>query len=116
MLIRSIYVEEAPGTLVPDLAQYSAVIHDTSVRVLEDLGYVAAMEPARADAILHAVWMIRPPATGTPPGHVTLKLTIMARDGKTLHVVEAVTDMPASFLSQARLADLIRTKLGMITR
>ncbi len=116
LLIRSIYVEEASGAPAPDLAQYSAVIHDTSVRVLEDFGYIAAMEPARADAFLHAVWMIRSPATETPPGHVTLMLTIVARDGTPLHVVEAVTDMPVGFLSRERLADLIRTKLGMITR
>jgi hypothetical protein len=86
------------------------------VRVLEGLGYVVAMEPARADAFLHAVWMVRPPVAGTPQGRVTLKLTVVARDGTVFHVVEVVTDMPASFLSQERLADLIRTKLGMITR
>jgi len=116
LIIRSIYVEEASGGSSPDLGQFSAVIHDTSVRVLEGLGYVVAMEPARAGAFLHAVWMVRPPVAGTPQGRVTLKLTVVARDGTVFHVVEVVTDMPASFLSQERLADLIRTKLGMITR
>ncbi len=113
-LIRSIYVEEPSGVPTPDLAQYAAVIHDTSVRVLVERGYVAAMEPATADAFLHAVWIARPAIAGTPQGRVTLQMTLVSRNGVVLRVLDIVTDTPAGFLSRERISDHIREKLGTI--
>ena len=116
VLVRSIYVEEASGAPSLDLAQCADVIHDTSVRVLIDRGYVAAMDPAVADAFLHAVWIAKPMTAGTPQRRVTLRMTLVTRDGMVLHSVDAVVDTPAGFLSKERIADLIREKLGVIAR
>jgi hypothetical protein len=113
-LVRSIYVEESSGAPTPDLAQYADIIHDTSVRVLTDRGYVAAMEPAHADAILHAGWIARPAIAGTPQGRVTLRLTLVSRSGAVLFAADALADMPVGFLSKEQIAELIRTKLGSL--
>jgi hypothetical protein len=113
-LVRSIFVEEASGAPSPDLAQCADVIHDTSVRVLIDRGYLAAMDPAVADAFLHAVWITRPAIAGTPQGRVTLRMTLVSRDGAVLSVLDIVTDTPAGFLSRERISDHIREKLGAI--
>ena len=113
-LIRSIYVEDSSGAPSTDLAQCSAVIHDTSVRVIMQRGYVAAMEPTGADAFLHAVWIARPAIAGTPQGRVTLRMTLVSRDGSVLSAVDIVTDTPAGFLSKERISDHIREKLGAI--
>jgi len=115
-LVRSIYVEGASGAPIPDLAQYADVIHDTSVRVLVKRGYVAAMEPARADAFLRASWVARPPIAGTPQSRVTLRMTLVSRDGAILSALDIVTDTPAGFLSRERISDHIREKLGAIAR
>jgi len=74
------------------------------------------MDPAVADAFLYAVWITRPAIAGTPQGRVTLRMTLVARDGTVLHSVDAVVDTPAGFLSKERIADLIREKLGVIAR
>ncbi len=111
VLVRSIFVEVALCAPSPDLAQYADVIHDTSVRVLIGRGYVAAMEPAVADAFLYAVWIARPMTAGTPQGRVTLRMTLVAQDGSVLYSVDTVVDTPVGFLSKERISDLIRTKL-----
>ena len=113
-LVCSVYVEDSSGAAPPDLAQYAAVIHDTSVRVLVERGYVAAMEPDGADAFLHAVWITRPAIAGTPQGRVTLRMTLVSRNGAVLSVLDIVTDTPAGFLSRERISDHIREKLGSI--
>ena len=113
-LIRSIFVEEPSGAPSTDLAQYSAVIHDTSVRVMMQRGYVATMESTGADAFLHAVWIARPAIAGTPQGRVTLRMTLVSRDGSVLSALDIVTDTPAGFLSKERISDHIREKLGTI--
>jgi hypothetical protein len=74
------------------------------------------MDPADADAFLSAAWIARPMTAGTPQGRVTLRMTLVARDGTVLHAVDPVLGMPASFLSNERIADLIRAKLGAIAR
>ena len=113
-LIRSIYVEEPSGAPPPDLAQYGDVIHDTSVRILIERGYVAAMEPASADAFLRASWVARPAVTGTPQSRVTLRMTLVSPGGAVLSVLDIVTDTPAGFLSRERISDHVREKLGTI--
>ena len=113
-LVRSIYVEDSSGVAPPDMAQYADVIHDTSVRVLVERGYVASMEPASADAFLRASWVVRPAIAGTPQGRVTLQMTLVSRDGAVLRVLDIVTDTPAGFLSRERISDHIREKLGAI--
>jgi hypothetical protein len=114
VLVRSVYVEEASGAPSDDLAQYADVIHDTSVRVLIERGYVAAMEPASTDAFLRACWVARPANAGTPQSRVTLRMTLVSRDGAVLSVLDIVTDTPAGFLSRERISDHIREKLGAI--
>jgi len=116
VLVRSIYVEVPVGAPSPDLAQCADVIHDTSVRVLSDRGFVAAMEPSAADAFLRATWSARPSSAGTLDGRVSLRMTLVARDGTFLRSVDLVADMTAGFLTKERIADLVRTKLGAITR
>ena len=113
-LIRSVYVEGSVGAPLPDLAQYADVIHDTSVRVLVERGFVAAMEPASADAFLRASWLSRPAIAGTPQSRVTLRMTLVSRGGAVLRVLDIVTDTPAGFLSRERISDHIREKLGTI--
>ena len=113
-LIRSIYVEGSVCAPTSDLAQYADVIHDTSVRVLIERGYVAAMEPASADAFLRASWLARPAIAGTPQSRVTLQMTLVSRGGAVLSVLDIVTDTPAGFLSRERISDHIREKLGTI--
>ena len=114
--IRSIYVEEALGAPSPDLAQCADVIHDTSVRVLLDRGYIAATEPVGADAFLHAVWIARPLTAGMPAGRVTLRMTLVASDGMVMGAVDAVADAPAGLLTKERIAELLRRKLETIGR
>ncbi len=114
--VRSIYVEEAVGAPLPILAQYSAIIHDTSVRVLTNRGFVVAMEPSAADSFLRATWSARPSSAGTPDGRVSLRMILVGGDGTLLLSVDVVTDMTAGFLTNERIADLVRTKLGAITR
>ena len=46
VLVRSVYVEEVTRAPSPALALCGDVIHDTSVRVLQSRGYVAATERA----------------------------------------------------------------------
>jgi hypothetical protein len=96
------------------MAQYADVIHDTSVRVLVERGFVAAIEPASADAFLRASWIAHPPIAGTPQRRVTLRMTLVSRDGAVLSVLDIVTDTPAGFLSRERISDHIREKLGAI--
>jgi hypothetical protein len=115
-LVRSIFVEEASGAPSPDLAQCADVIHDTSVRVLQSRGYVAATEPAGADAILYAAWYARPVSAGIPVGKVSLRLTLVDRSGRVLGSFVVISDVQASFLSKERIADLVREQLGVLGR
>ena len=115
-LVRSVYVEDSSGAPTPDLAHFKDVIHDTSVRVLLDRGYVAAMEPSSADAFLHATWIALPVIAGTPQRRVILRMTLVSRTGAELFAVDAVADTPAGFLSKERISEQIRTKLGTIAR
>jgi hypothetical protein len=114
--VRSIYVEEAIGAPSPDLAQCADVIHDTSVRVLRGRGFVAAMEPSAADAFLRATWSARPSTAGMPDGRVSLRMSLVARDGTLLRAIDLVADLPAGFLTKERIADLVRTKLDTFAR
>jgi hypothetical protein len=116
VLVRSVYVEEAAGTASPELARCADVIHDTSVRVLRGLGYVAASEPTTADASLHATWLARPVTAGSPAGRVSLRMSLVTRDGTVLKSAEVITDAQAGFLTKERIADHIRTKLGAVVR
>lgn len=112
--VRSVYVEEAVGAPSPDLALCGDIIHDTTVRVLRSRGYVAATEPAGADAILYAAWSARPSGVAGPVGKVSLRLTLVDRSGRVLDSLDAISDVPASFLSKARIADLVRARVGML--
>ena len=116
VLVRSVYVEEAIGAPSPALALCGDVIHDTSVRVLRSRGYVAATEPAGADAILSAAWYVRPVSSGSPVGKVSLRLTLADRSGRVLDSFEVISDAQASFLSKERIADLVRERLGILGR
>jgi hypothetical protein len=116
VLVRSVYVEEAIGAPTPDLALCGDVIHDTSVRVLRSRGYVAAMEPAGADATLYAAWYARPASAGSPVGKVSLRLTLADRNGRVLDAFDVITDAQANFLSKERVADLVRERLGKLGR
>jgi hypothetical protein len=98
------------------LAQCAEIIHDTSVRVLKARGFIAAVDPSDADAFLRAIWIARPMTAGKPEGRVTLRMTLVDRDGAVLSAVDAVADAPAGFLTKERIADLIRMKLGVIAR
>jgi hypothetical protein len=116
LLVRSVYVQEATGAPSPSLALCVGVIHDTSVRVLQSHGYVAATEPAGADAILYAAWYARPVSAGIPVGKVSLRLTLVDRSGRVLGSFLVISDVQASFLSKERIADLVREQLGMLGR
>jgi hypothetical protein len=116
VLVRSVYVEEAIGAPSPALARCVDVIHDTSVRVLQYRGYVAATEPAGADAILYAAWYARPASAGMPVGKVSLRLTLVDRSGRVLQTFEVFSDAQASFLSKERIAELVREQLGKLGR
>ena len=116
VLVRSVYVEEAVGAPTPDLALCGDVIHDTSVRVLRSSGYVAATEPAGADAILSAAWYARPAGSGSSVGKVSLRLTLADRNGRVLEAFDVISDAQASFLSKERIADLVRERLGKLGR
>jgi hypothetical protein len=72
------------------------------------------MEPGGADAFLYAVWFTRPAIAGTPQSRVTLRMTLVSRNGAVLSVLDIVTDTPAGFLSRERISDHIREKLGSI--
>lgn len=115
-VVRTLYVEEPSGASSSDLAQYSAAIHDTSVRVIVESGHIAAMEPASADAFLRAFWIVRPAIAGTPQGRVTLRMALVSRGGSVLSAHDIVPDAPAGFLSKERISDQIREKLGAIIR
>jgi hypothetical protein len=115
LLVRRIFVEEASGAPSPELALCAAVIHDTSVRVLQDLGYVASQEPAEADAFLHAAWTARPATAGTPEGRVSLRVTMIGRDGAVMKEVDVIHDARAGFLTRERIADQVRAKLGSLS-
>jgi hypothetical protein len=43
-------------------------------------------------------------------------MILVGGDGTLLLSVDVVTDMTAGFLTNERIADLVRTKLGAITR
>jgi len=116
VLVRNIYVEEVAGAPSPELAQCAEIIHDTSVRVLKARGFIAAVDPSDADAFLRAIWIARPMTAEKPEGRVTLRMTLVDRDGAVLSAVDAVADAPAGFLTKERIADLIRMKLGIIAR
>jgi hypothetical protein len=77
---------------------------------------VAATEPAGADAILYAAWYARPVSAGMPVGKVSLRLTLVDRNGRVLGSSVVISDMQASFLSKERIADLVRDRLGMLGR
>lgn len=113
--IRRVYVEEAVGAPAPGLAGSAAVIHDTSVRTLRSLGYADAREPDEADAFLRASWFVRPASAGSIDGRVTLRISLVGRDGGVLRTVDVVTDAPAGFLTEERIADLVREKLAKVT-
>ena len=115
-LIRSVYVEETVGAPSPDLARYADIIHDTSVRTLRQVGFTAATEPAEADAFLRSAWFVRPADAGKPEGRVTLRISLVARDGTLVRADDVVTDTPAVFLTNERIADLVRVKLAALTR
>jgi hypothetical protein len=116
--VRSVYVEEAFffGAPSPALALCGDVIHDTSVRVLQSRGYVAATERAGADAILYAVWYSHPVRPGMPVGKVSLRLTLADRSGTVLDSFDVISDQQASFLSKERIADLVRDQLRKLGR
>ena len=116
VLVRSVYVQEAIRAPSPALALCGDVIHDTSVRVLQSRGYVAATEPAGADAILYAAWFARPVSAGIPVGKVSLRLTLVDRSGRVLGSFLVISDAQASFLSKERIADLVREGVGMLGR
>lgn len=116
LVVRSIYVEDAVGSPVPELAQHADVIHDTSVRVLQCLGYVAATGPGEADAILQATWLGRPSLAAMPSGRVSLRMSLVARDGSVLKSAEVIAEVPAGFLTRERVAEEVRTNLGGLVR
>lgn len=116
LLIRSIYVEGATGAPSADLARSADTIHDTSVRTLRQVGFTAATEPAEADAFLRATWFVRPAVAGKPEGRVTLRLSLVARDGTLVQVDDVVADLPAAFLTDERIADLVRARLATFAR
>ena len=114
--VRSVYVEEVTRAPSPALALCGDVIHDTSVRVLQSRGYVAATERAGADAILYAAWFARPVSPGLPVGKVSLRLTLADRSGRVLDSFDVISDQQASFLSKERIADLVRDQLEKLGR
>lgn len=114
--IRHVYVREATGATLSDLLVHDAVIHDTSVRVLSGRGYVAALEPSAADALLRSAWIVRPPAEGAGAPKVSLRLTLERKDGRILRSFEAIDEVPVRFLSPERVADHVRARLGTINR
>ena len=116
VLVRSVYVQEAIGAPSPSLALCDDVIHDTSVRVLQSRGYVAATERAGADAILYALWSAHSVRPGLLVGKVSLRLTLVDRSGRVLDSFDAISDQQASFLSKERIADLVRDQLEKLGR
>ena len=109
--IRSVFVEETATGSSPSLARSADIIHDVSVRVLLRHGYLAAAEPAEADAILRSEWVSRPADAGSFDGRVTLRMTLVGRDGARHRFFDVVTALPIGFLTEERIAELVRTKL-----
>ena len=87
-------------------------IHDASVRALQTLGYVAAAESGEADAVLRAVWLGEASTGEHPEGRVTLRMSLVVRDGKVMKTLDIISDVPARFLTRERIADRIRAQLG----
>lgn len=114
--IRRIFVEEAVGAPLPELARSAGVIHDTAVRTLRARGFVAAAEPSEADATLRSAWFVRPAETALPAGRVTLRMALVSREGAVLQGAEVIADVPAGFLSDERIADAVRAKLATFPR
>jgi hypothetical protein len=109
--IRSVFVEETATGSAPSLARSADIIHDVSVRTLLRHGYLAAAEPADADAILRSEWFARPGDAASIAGRVSLRMTLVGRDGARRRVFDVVTAFPVGFLTDDRIAELVRTKL-----
>ena len=111
-LVRSIFVEEPAGLPSPELSGCSEIVHDTAVRALRSRGYVAALEPATADAWLRFTWFSRPLDAGRPEGRLTLRMTLMTRGGSLLRSVDVFAEAQSGLLTKERVADLVRAKIG----
>lgn len=111
-LVRSIFVEEPAGLPSPELSGCSEIVHDTAVRALRSRGYVAALEPATADAWLRFTWFSRPLDAGRPEGRLTLRMTLMIRGGSLLRSVDVFAEAQSGLLTKERVADLVRAKIG----
>lgn len=109
--LRRVFVEDTARSPSPSLARSADVIHDTAVRTLLRHGYLAAAEPAEADAFLRSAWHSAPADAGLPDGRVSLRMTLVGRDGTRHREFEVIAAAPARFLTDERIADLVRAKL-----
>jgi len=114
VLIRSIFVEEPSGAPSPDLSRSAEVVHDTAVRALMARGYVATMEPAAADARVRFAWFARPLGVARPKGRVSLRMVVLAHDGTSLRSIDIFSDEQVGFLTDERIAEHVRAKLGTV--
>lgn len=114
--VRHVYVEEAVGAPATELARHAAAIHDSAVRTLRGLGYAAALEPADADAFLRAAWSVQPASAGAPHSRVSLRMTLVARDGTLLRAADIIRDVPAGFLTDEGITEQVRVQLGAFAR
>ena len=114
--IRKIFVQEDSGAAAFGLPAYDAVIHDASVRVLAGRGYVPAQESDAGEAVLRPSWISRSPANDADGAKVALRLTLERNDGRVLRTFMVLEDVPVRFLSQERIADQVRARLGTISR
>lgn len=107
-----VFVEETARSPSPSLARSADIIHDAAVRTLLRHGYLAEAEPAEADAFLRSAWHSAPADAGLLDGRVSLRMTLVGRDGTRHRDFEVITAVPAGFLTDERIAELVRTKLG----
>jgi hypothetical protein len=77
---------------------------------------VAAPELTAADAVLRAAWIVPSPVAGAAGPKVSLRLTLVRRDGRVLRTFVAIDEVPLRFLSPERVADHVRAGLGPINR
>ena len=110
--IARIFVADPVGTVSPGAANYGDIVHDTAVRALRSGGFEAAGEPQSADATLSLSWHSQSRADGSPEGRVHLRMRLVARDGRTVRVIDIIDGLAASLLTRSKVEQLVQAGLS----
>ena len=110
--VRSVFVQEPEGADSDELRRYGEVAHDLAVRRLEALGYVAARDPADADATLEGRWVRLPAGGAAASRRLTLRLALRSRTGRLLFEAQVIPETPVHFVSADRIRDALSSRLA----